>query len=267
MGAIQLGTRPMLARSHMSLASAILPPASGITGSPVRVGSAMPVSAQPRSMSSSRSIPKGATWAAARSSDVNWKYSPTPHACARPGKNLPTGTSCRHAAQAARRCGRTRAHRWLPVDRSHAAVSLQIRHVGQHEIRSTRRLGPANINRHEQVELLQNTQPSLCIAIARTGVTGIDDESTQVPGQEWTGRWSCTNRARDRRADSVRTPAWARAAPAASQSAWDRGRPTTSGVGGLSAPPACPIQPSSTSTMQIARAVWVLFAYAIPMPP
>ena len=68
-------------------------------------------------------------------------------------------------------------------DRSHAAVSLQIRHVGQHEVRSTRRLGPANINRHEQVELLQNTQPSLCIAIARTGVTGIDDEPTQIAGK------------------------------------------------------------------------------------
>ena len=42
-------------------------------------------------------------------------------------------------------------------DRPHAAVGLQIRHVGQHEIRSTRRLGPAYINRHKQVELLQNT--------------------------------------------------------------------------------------------------------------
>lgn len=41
-------------------------------------------------------------------------------------------------------------------DRTHAAVGLQIRHVGQHEVRSTRRLGPANINRHEQVKLFQN---------------------------------------------------------------------------------------------------------------
>ena len=68
-------------------------------------------------------------------------------------------------------------------DRAHAAVGFQIRHVGQHEVRSTRRLGPANINRHEQVELLQNTQPSLCITIARTGVTGIDDEPTQIAGK------------------------------------------------------------------------------------
>ena len=68
-------------------------------------------------------------------------------------------------------------------DRAHTAVGLQIRHVGQHVIRSTRRLGPANINRHEQVEPLQNTQPSLRIAIARTGVTGIDDEPTQIAGK------------------------------------------------------------------------------------
>ena len=67
--------------------------------------------------------------------------------------------------------------------RSHAAVGLQIRHVGQHEVRSTCRLGPANINRHKQVEPLQNTQPSLCIAIARTRVTGIDDEPTQIAGK------------------------------------------------------------------------------------
>ena len=86
MGAIQLGTRPRPARSHMSLASAILPPSKGIAGSPVRDGNATPVSAQPRSLSSSRLIPKGSTWAAARSSDVNRKYSPTPHACARPAK-------------------------------------------------------------------------------------------------------------------------------------------------------------------------------------
>ena len=67
--------------------------------------------------------------------------------------------------------------------RSHATVGLQIRHVGQHEVRSARCLGPANINGHEQVELLQNTQPSLRIAIARTGVTGIDDEPTQIAGK------------------------------------------------------------------------------------
>ena len=71
------------------------------------------------------------------------------------GKNLPTGTCVvmlhrQHgvAVEHARIVG---AH-----DRTHAAVSLQIRHVGQHEIRSTRRLGPANINRHEQVKLFQN---------------------------------------------------------------------------------------------------------------
>lgn len=68
-------------------------------------------------------------------------------------------------------------------DCAHTAVGLQIRHVGQHEVRSTRRLGPADINRHEQVELLQNTQPSLCIAIARTGVTGIDDEPRKSPAR------------------------------------------------------------------------------------
>ena len=68
-------------------------------------------------------------------------------------------------------------------DRPHAAVGLQIRHVGQHEVGSARRLGPANINRHEQVELLQDAQPSLRIAIARTGVTGIDDEPTQIAGK------------------------------------------------------------------------------------
>ena len=98
------------------------------------------------------------------------------------GKNLPTGTCAvmlhgQHgvAVEHARIVG---AH-----DCAHTAVGLQIRHVGQHEIGSTRRLGPANINRHKQVELLQNTQPSLCIAIARTGVTGIDDEPTQIAGK------------------------------------------------------------------------------------
>ena len=109
--------------------------------------------------------------------------------------------------------------------RSHATVGLQIRHIGQHEIRSTRCLGPANINRHEQVELLQDAQPSLRIAIASTGVTGIDDEPTQIAGQ---------NRLADGRAQTAHRidqwialgPQLARAAPAASQSAWDRGRPT-----------------------------------------
>ena len=93
------------------------------------------------------------------------------------GKNLPTGTCVvmlhrQHgvAVEHARIIG---AHGC-----AHTAVGLQIRHVGQHEVRSARCLGPANINRHEQVELPQNTQPSLRIAIARTGVTGIDDEST-----------------------------------------------------------------------------------------
>ena len=86
MGAIQPGTRPKPARSHTSLASAILPPSSGITGSPARDGSDTPVSAQPRSLSAARSIPNGATWAAARSSDVKSKYSPTPQAAARPAK-------------------------------------------------------------------------------------------------------------------------------------------------------------------------------------
>ena len=41
-------------------------------------------------------------------------------------------------------------------DCAHTAVGLQIRHVGQHEVGSTRRLGPANINRHEQIKLFQN---------------------------------------------------------------------------------------------------------------
>ena len=86
MGAIQSGTRPMPARSHTALSIATFPPFKGIDGSPVRDGSATPVSAQPRSLSSSRSIPKGATWAAARSSDVNRKHSPAPQACARPAK-------------------------------------------------------------------------------------------------------------------------------------------------------------------------------------
>ena len=106
------------------------------------------------------------------------------HAAGRsqPGKDLPTGTrvAMQHGQHgvAVEHARVVAAH-----DRSHTAVGLQIRHVGQHEIRSTRRLGPANINRHEQVELLQNTQPSLCIAIARTGVTGIDDEPTQIAGK------------------------------------------------------------------------------------
>ena len=71
------------------------------------------------------------------------------------GKNLPTGTCVvmlhrQHgvAVEHARIVG---AHH-----RSHAAVGLQIRHIGQHEVRSARRLGPANINRHEQVKLFQN---------------------------------------------------------------------------------------------------------------
>ena len=98
------------------------------------------------------------------------------------GKNLPTGTRVvmlhgQHGV-AVEHPRIVDAH-----DRSHAAVGLQIRHVGQHEVRSARCLGPANINRHEQVELLQNTQPSLRIAIARTGVTGIDDEPTQIAGK------------------------------------------------------------------------------------
>ena len=98
------------------------------------------------------------------------------------GKNLPTGTCAvmlhgQHgvAVEHARIVG---AH-----DCAHTAVGLQIRHVGQHEVRSTRRLGPANINRHEQVELLHNTQPSLCIAVSRAGITGIDDEPTQIAGK------------------------------------------------------------------------------------
>ena len=95
------------------------------------------------------------------------------------GKNLPTGT---RAVMLHGQHGVAVEHPRIvdAHDRAHAAVGLEIRHVGQHEVRSTRRLGPANINRHEQVELLQNTQPSLCIAIARTGVTGIDDEPTQI---------------------------------------------------------------------------------------
>ena len=98
------------------------------------------------------------------------------------GKDLPTGTrivmlhgqhgiAVEHARVVA-------AH-----DRAYTAIGLQIRHIGQHEVRSTRCLGPANINRHEQVELLQNPQPSLRIAIARTGVAGIDDEPAQIAGK------------------------------------------------------------------------------------
>ena len=68
-------------------------------------------------------------------------------------------------------------------DYAHTAIGLQVRHVGQHEVRSARCLGPANINRHEQVELLQNTQPSLRITIARPGIAGIDDEPPQIAGQ------------------------------------------------------------------------------------
>ena len=71
------------------------------------------------------------------------------------GKNLPTGTCAvmlhgQHgvAVEHARIVG---AH-----DCAHTAIGLQVRHIGQHEVRSTRRLGPANINRHEQVELFQN---------------------------------------------------------------------------------------------------------------
>ena len=68
-------------------------------------------------------------------------------------------------------------------DRAYTAIGLQIRHIGQHEVRSTRCLGPSNINRHEQVKLLQNRKPGPSIAIARTGVTGIDDEPTQIAGK------------------------------------------------------------------------------------
>ena len=98
------------------------------------------------------------------------------------GKNLPTGTC---VVMLHRQHGVAVEHARIvgACHRSHATVGLQIRHVRQHEVRSARCLGPANINRHEQVELLQNTQPSLCIAIARTGVTGIDDEPAQIAGQ------------------------------------------------------------------------------------
>ena len=98
------------------------------------------------------------------------------------GKNLPTGT---RVVMLHGQHGVAVEHARI-VDayhRSHATVGLQIRHIGQHEVRSTRRLGPSNINRHEQVELLQNTQPSLRIAIARTGVAGIDDEPAQIAGK------------------------------------------------------------------------------------
>ena len=71
------------------------------------------------------------------------------------GKNLPTGTRVvmlhRQHGVAVEHTRIVGAH-----DRAHTAVSLQIRHVGQHEVRSARCLGPANINRHEQVELFQN---------------------------------------------------------------------------------------------------------------
>ena len=94
-----------------------------------------------------------------------------------PGKNLQTGT---RVVMLHRQHGVAVEHPRIvgAHDCAHTAVGLQIRHVGQHEVGSTRRLGPANINRHEQVELLQDAQPSLRIAIARTGVTGIDDEPT-----------------------------------------------------------------------------------------
>ena len=68
-------------------------------------------------------------------------------------------------------------------DCAHTAVGLQIRHIGQHEVRSARCLGPADINRHEQVELLQNTQPRSGVAIACPGIASIDDEPTQIAGQ------------------------------------------------------------------------------------
>ena len=136
------------------------------------------------------------------------------------GKNLPAGTRVvmlhgQHgiAVEHARIVG---AH-----DRAHTAVGLQIRHVGQHEVRSTRRLGPANINRHEQVELLQNTQPSLRIAIARTGVTGIDDEPTQIAGK---------NRLTDGRAQAAhRIDQWIALGPQLGP-AWHRRRRKACGI-------------------------------------
>ena len=98
------------------------------------------------------------------------------------GKNLPTGTCVvmlhRQHGVAVEHPRIVDAH-----DCAHTAVGLQIRHIGQHEVRSARCLGPADINRHEQVELLQNTQPSLRIAIARPGIAGVNDQPAQVPAQ------------------------------------------------------------------------------------
>ena len=68
-------------------------------------------------------------------------------------------------------------------DRTHATVGLQIRYIGQDIIGHARRLGPSDINGHEQVKLLQNRKPGPSIAIARTGVTGIDDEPAQIAGK------------------------------------------------------------------------------------
>ena len=68
-------------------------------------------------------------------------------------------------------------------DRTDTAVGLQIRHVGQHKVRSTRRLGPTDIDGHEQVELPKDAKPCIGVAVTRTGVAGIDDEPAQVAGK------------------------------------------------------------------------------------
>ena len=136
------------------------------------------------------------------------------------GKDLPTGTS---VVMQHRQHGVAVEHARI-VDarhRSHTAVGLQIRHVGQHEVRSTRCLGPANINRHEQVELLQNTQPSLRIAIARAGIAGIDNEPTQIAGK---------NRLTDGRAQAAhRIDQWIALGPQLGLT-WHRRRRETRGV-------------------------------------
>ena len=68
-------------------------------------------------------------------------------------------------------------------DRTHAAVGLQIRHIGQYKIGSTRRLGPADIDGHEQVELLQDAKPRIGVAVTRTRIASINDEPAQVAGK------------------------------------------------------------------------------------
>ena len=99
------------------------------------------------------------------------------------GKDLPSGT-CVVMQHGQHSVAVKHARIVATHDRTDTAVGLQIGHVGQHIVGRTCRLGPADIDRHEQVKLPQDAKPRIGVTVTRTGVAGIDDEPAQVASED-----------------------------------------------------------------------------------